>query len=231
MTVRTRILTALNAAAALVWTLLFLERTSWGRSRFSDYGSALGPVALFFLIPAALAVVWWLGRKRPEPQSRWRRGYRLASAAFLGLSWAASILPVIIWAGLFGHVMSERWPFSAREGPDTVFARARFQEHFGFPPAGVDRLYCRRSWEFGDGNTYRMKFRFQDPAVIESIVRVAGLQPLPAGDSASAWVAESDPPGWWPKQRPGSAQGFHRSSRPRLWVDREARVACYRSWP
>ena len=145
--------TALNAIAATVWVLLLLERSSWGRSAISDYGAALGLVGLFFLVPLGAGAVWWLRRQSPDPLSGGQRRYLRLSAAFLASTWVVSWIPMVFWAGLLGAIASHWWPLNVREGPDTAFARERFQEHFGFPPTAVDGLYCRRGWEFGDGNT------------------------------------------------------------------------------
>jgi hypothetical protein len=228
-----RLATALNAIAASTWILLLLERSGWGRSRVSDYGSALGPVALFFIIPLGAAGVWWLRRRDVEPLSRWRRNYLRLSSAFLAVTWAVSLLPMIFWAGLLSVQVSTMWPLNLREGPDTEFGQACFREHFGFPPDGVDDLYCRRGWEFGDGNTYRMRFHFGDPATLGRVVRAAGLVPVPETALVPSWGVELDPPAWWP--RPGFA-GYQRTfqaaqSRPRLWVDQANGIAYYRSWP
>ena len=226
------ICTALNAIALVVWALLFLERSPWGRSPVSDYGSAVGLVVLFFLVPLTGARVWWLGRRRREPSTGWRRRYLRVSVAFLAVTWVASLIPMLFWAGILAAVASQRWPINVREGPDTEFAKEGFREHFGFPPTGVDGLYYQRGWEFGDGNTHRMKFHFRDAAVIENIVRAAGLEPVPELELRDAWVVDSDPPDWWPRQdSSGDDQVFRRGSRPRLWVDREIGTAYHRSWP
>jgi hypothetical protein len=115
---------------------------------------------------------------------------------------------------------------------DRTAAGAAVEEHFGFPPIGVNGLYYQRGWEFGDGNTHRMKFQFQDPAIIERIVRAAGLEPEREGEVTPSWVVEVEAPQWWPKQGfSGNAQTFRFRSRPRLWVHRETGIVYYRSWP
>ena len=227
-----RVCTALNAIAAGVWVLFLLELTAWGRSPISDYGAALGFVGLFFLIPSGAVSMWWLRRRRLEPLSASRRRYLRLSSAFLGTTWIVSCLPMIFWAGLLSLYLSTRWPINLREGPDTEFARARFEEHFGFSALGIDDLYCRRQWEFGDGNSYRMRFRFHDRATLDRLVEAARLTPRQA-DLSESWVVELDPPHWWPERGfAGHQQVFQAlHGRPRLWVDEANGVAYYRSSP
>lgn len=232
MVVIVRICTALNAIAVVVWLMLLLERTAWGRSPVSDYGSAMGLVALFFIVPIGGAGAWWLRRRKPEPLSVWTRRYLRTSAVFLGLTWVVSCVPTVFWSGLLIVGASHHWPLNIREGPDTAFAKERFQEHFGFPPTGVGGLYCQRGWEFGDGNTYRMTFHFEDPAILEKVVRAAGLDPMQEGELAASWVVESGPPHWWPGPGfSGYDLVFRRHAQPRLWVNGATQVAYYRSWP
>ena len=96
----------------------------------------------------------------------------------------------------------------------------------------MNGLYCERGWEFGDGNTYRMKFRFRDAAIIGSIVRAAGLDPVHERDLGASWVVEVGPPDWWPEQGFSEYdQAFRRGSQPRLWVNGKTQTAYYRTWP
>jgi hypothetical protein len=224
--------TALNITAVGIWALLLLEVFSSSKSSISDYGSALGLVVLFFLIP----VVWvrnWVGRRRrPESPRGWERRYLQLSTAFLAATWVVSWIPIAFWIGIAGTIASQRWPINMREGPDTEFAKEGFRMHFGFSPAGVDDLYYQRGWEFGDGNTHRMRFHFEDPAVIGRIVRAAGLEPASGRDLTATWVVESDPPDWWSRDGVSKPlQIFRRHARPRLWVDVGTATAYYRSWP
>jgi hypothetical protein len=194
-----RLWTGLNALAAVVWVLLLLERSSWGRSPVSDYGSALGLVVLFFLVPAGCIAIWWRRRRRVERLSIGERRYLALSAVFLAVNWAVTWIPMAFWTG---------------------------------PPDDVHGLYGRRGWEFGDGNTYRLKFQFQDPSIIERIVGVAGLEPVPEPELKASWLIESEPPEWWASHDfSGYDQAFRRHSQPRLWVSRATRTAYYRSWP
>jgi hypothetical protein len=223
--------TAINTVAVVVWLLLILEWSSWN-SPLSDYGSAWGLPALFFLIPLVGVQVWWRRRRRSLPLARGARRYVLASIGFLTVTWVASWVPMIVWLGILSTIASHRWPINLREGPDTTFAKYGFQDHFGLAPERVNDLYYRRGWEFGDGNTHRMRFHFRDPAIIDSIVRALGLKALPEEESTPIWVIESEHPEWWPSQGVSrSARVFQRHSRPRLWVDDETSTAYYRSWP
>jgi hypothetical protein len=227
-----RIVAALTVTALVVWVLYLLDRSSWGRSAVSDYGTAFGPVLLFFVIPAGGLAAFWLRRRAAEPLSSARHRFVGLSAAFLAATWVSTWIPMIFWSVLFAEVAGHHWPINLREGPDTAFARRQFEDHFGFPPDGVSGLYARRAWEFGDGNTYRLKFQFQDPSTIEKIVVATGLQPVPDSELRAAWTVESEPPEWWPSSGfSGYDQAFQHPSRPRLWVDRASRTAYYRSSP
>ena len=139
---------------------------------------------------------------------------------------------MVFWIGIVSAIASHHWPINIREGPDTAFAMEGFRTHFGFAPDALNGLYNQRGWEFGDGNTHRMTFRFQDPAIIEGIVRAAGLEPASGSELTSGWVVESGTPNWWPQKGVSRwAQMFRHHSQPRLWVDRELGIAYYRSWP
>jgi hypothetical protein len=228
-----RIHAGLNTIALLVWVLVVLERSSWGRSRVTDYGSALGPVVLFFVIPLGFIAIWQLRRRRSAPLSAARsRLVRRLSAVFLGATWIVTWIPMIFWTALVISVASHRWPINIREGPDTGYARRQFEEHFGFAPDAAFGLHGRRGWEFGDGNTYRLKFEFRDPAIVERIVEATGLEPVPESELKASWLIESKPPGWWPAGAFSQFdQAFHHSFRARLWVDRANGSAYYRSSP
>jgi hypothetical protein len=228
-----RVCTVLNVIAATVWLLFLLERSVRGRTPISDYGAALGPVVLFFLIPAGAWGAWSLSKRRPEPLTIWARRYVRLSTVFLATTWIATCLPMVFWTSLLGLFFSTRWPINLREGPDTQFARAQFEEHFGFPATGLDDLYCRREWNFGDGNGYRMRFRYQHAATVDRLVESAGLVPGEQNTLGSSWLVELGTPTWWPeRQFAGYQRVFHAPhGRPRLWVDETTRTAYYRSWP
>jgi hypothetical protein len=228
-----RVCTALNAIAGTVWVLFFLERSIWGRSSLSDYGAALGPVVLLFLIPQGALSIWWLKKRRPQPLTTWPRRYLHLSTAFLATTWVASCLPIVFWTGLLSLYLSTRWPINLREGPDTQFARVQFEEHFGFSATGLDDLYCRREWDFGDGNIYRMRFRFRDAATLDNLIERARLVPSEPSNPSGSWLVELESPKWWPgPDFTGYQRVFEATrGRPRLWVDETSRIAYYRSWP
>jgi hypothetical protein len=226
-----QIVAVLNAMAAVVWILILFDRTA-RRGTLTDYGPALGLPALFVLIPLGGIGVWRLTRGRKPPLDVRRRLYLWLSGLFLAATWVLSLVPAVFWGGLLGLQVTYLWPVNLREGPDTSFARELFQEHFRITGDGIDDLYCRRGWEFGDGNTYRMRFHFRDAAALERVVRAVGAEPL-VDTGGAFWIIEADPPAWWPGP---SFTGYQRvfrvgESRPRLWVDDANRIAYYRSWP
>jgi hypothetical protein len=229
-----RLYTILNLLAALVWILIFVERTSRTRNPISDIGVPIGLISLFFLVPLSAVSIWLLTRRRKEPIPRSWATYFLLSKIFLFLSWLPSWIPMIFVAGIVSLGVSHTWPFSLSEGPDTRFAQRCFERHFGLArPPSVKEIYCRESWEFGDGNTYRIRFHFTDDAVVEHIVKTFGLEPLANDEAHASWVREASPPSWWPSPDLVRYQVAYRRGRSsvRLWVDREGRLMYYRSWP
>ena len=229
-----RLYTGLNLLAGLVWVLFVFETIPRTASPVSDYGVPVGLAFLFFALPLAAGAIHLLGRRSKEPLTTSRKAYYAFSKFFLAVSWLASCLPMLFWAGILLEALSGVWPFSMREGPDTAFAQRCFEKHFGFPPpASVQELYCAQRWEFGDGNTYRGKFRFTEAAVAERIARTLALERLSAGETQSSWIRESSPPAWWPGPRSVRfQQAYRRGTSPaRLWIDREDRTVYYRSWP
>jgi len=226
-----RLYAALNVLAVAIWLLVLADKWVLPGNSVSDYGVPLGLVCLFFVLPPAAVILWRRNRGR-GPVSGARRVYLLASKIFLGITWLASCIPVFFYGAIFSVVLGQAWPFSLREGPDTGFAREKFAEHFGFtPPDSVKELYCRQAWEFGDGRTYKFRFHFEDAAVVEAIVRGLRLEPIDE-DVRNSWVVALSGIEWWPDRLPESYRKVYRAGpRPRLWVDSENGVACYRSWP
>jgi hypothetical protein len=226
--------TALNLLAALLWILIVFEITSRTRNPISDIGVPIGLISLFFLVPLGAVSIWLLNRRRKESIPSSRKTYFLLSKIFLFISWLPSWIPMIFVAGIFSLGVSHTWPFSLSEGPDTRFAQRCFEKHFGLArPSSVKELYCRESWEFGDGNTYRIRLHFTDDPVVEHIVKTLSLEPLAKDAADPSWVREASHPSWWPSPGLVRYQEAYRrgNSSARLWVDRESRIMYYRSWP
>jgi hypothetical protein len=169
-----------------------------------------------------------MDRKDKGPMSAGRKTYFALSKLFLSISWLPSLIPIVFFTAIF-----EPWPLSLRQGPDTAFAQHRFEKVFGFtPPPSVTELYCQESWEFGDGNFYRFKFRFTDDAAVHKIIETLRLEPVPESETSASWMTEGSPPSWWPKAGSLKYQEVYRAGKSKagLWVDRESRIAYYRSW-
>jgi len=220
--------TSLDLLAVLVWILFILERNPHTRSPISDYGVLIGLICLFFLIPLGALAIWLMNRKGKGPITAGKRTYFALSKLFLTISWLPSFIPIVFFMAIF-----EPWPLSLRQGPDTAFAQHRFEKVFTFTPLpSITELYCQESWEFGDGNFYRFKFRFTDDAVVQKIIDTLRLEPVLESETNASWMTEGSPPSWWPKPGPLKYQGAYRAGKSKagLWVDRESRIAYYRSW-
>ncbi len=137
----------------------------------------------------------------------------------------------IIWVafvGLFLVQVFEPWPLSLRQGPDTAFSRACYEEFLGeTPPADVTRVYCRKEWGFGGDSIYSIRFAFRAPSTVQAIVARLELNPVPAAERDR--VRYLSGPGWWPLQVELShaRDVYQRNGIEFFWVDSESMEAFY----
>lgn len=190
---------ALNLAVALVWLDLFLELLSPARIPLADRGVPLGLMGLFFVLPAALLVLWRVDRRRRAPYAPLRRAYIVASRVFLGLSWLPTWPPI-----LFLLALLQPWPLTLAEGPDTEFARAGFERLFGrAPPPSVHGIHYRV--EGPRDPTFFLRCEGVDPALLAEAVERLRLQAAGVGPPVRAWDGRR--PSWWPDDE---SSGFDR---------------------
>jgi hypothetical protein len=107
-------------------------------------------------------------------------------------------------------------------GPDTDYARSRFEAHFQEPPPdSVAGIYCREEWGFGGNSIYTLRFEFREPEVIERLVERLALEPVPEAERAALRTLPA--PDWWPPEAvlKNSNEAYQRSGVDFLWVDRE----------
>ncbi len=171
-------------------------------------------------VPTALAALTWFARGRVLSTRRRRWTVRAAVAALV-IAW----LPVGAFATLWVAV-TEPWPLSLRQGPDTASARETFERNLGFaPPPSVTQLFARLEWGGPGEHLLYVSFHFEDDAVLEQIVTHLRLE---RDDEAPA-APDFSGPAWWPPMDSldqiaeiyrwpnGQPQRFVR-----LWVDRSA---------
>ncbi|MFQ5506475.1 MAG: hypothetical protein ACE5F1_17025 [Planctomycetota bacterium] len=186
-------------------------------------GLVLGKIFWIGLVlgyPVGMVTIRRWGRRIVPPLPRTRTYYRL-SKIFLALSW----LPAAALAGIL-ILLTEPWPLSLRQGPDTSSARELFAYEFGMrPPVSVVELYGRRKWGGLGEHMNCVAFRFTDEAVIEDIVRHRSLIAVPADEIST--LQSLPGPSWWPAKEtlsrmpeayrhPSSISQWFRH----LWIDR-----------
>lgn len=128
---------------AVIWWLGLVSPLSVGDGSSGVFGFGsdfrpIGTVALATLMPVIGAVAWRFRRSIEKP-SRLLPAYFVISALFLTLSWllASGATMVMVW-------LTEPWPLTLLQGPDTGRARAIFHRQFNVePPASVSDLYAR----------------------------------------------------------------------------------------
>jgi len=241
------VLTGLNLLVGTVLVLFALEKSAAGRGLVSDGLLVLLILAAFLLVPPALALAFWLGRRPGPALSARLRLYAGASFGFVCAGWLLIALPALFWGALFLRAW-EPWPLSLRQGPDTAAARQGFEELFAAPvPESLSALYFY-SFNVRDASYY-VRFDYDDPAAIDLIVRSKDLVAVPASarrDMRFDLRAHPSHLSWWPLERINETQVIFvdrptgdkiagripwnsRVGRTRLlWIDAKSRTAFYR---
>ena len=182
--------------------------------------SALFGFTIFASAAVALAIAW---RLRNGKQ---RLAVRILAAVAGGLAAAGAVWAVIM--GLFLVALFEPWPLSSRQGPDTTFSRACYEEFLGEPPrADVTNVYCRKEWGFGGDSIYSVRFTFRAASTVQAIVERLQLDAVPAAERDG--VRTLSGPGWWPERDELSRVRdiYQRRGIEFLWVNSEAKEAFY----
>jgi hypothetical protein len=206
-------------ASVFVWLAIGLAWRGAQRLALVDYGVPVGLLVLFLALPSGFGAVLWLRRGPRPPLEAARRGRRMATLAFLGVTWTAAAMFVGSLAALV-----PAWPFTLREGPDTDFARAGFVRVFGVePPASVSGLYYRV-----DGPrdpVFLMRCTGVERALLE---QAAWRLDLPAAMPVFPTAAAGERvPAWWPEQAPEFDAAFARGYEA-LWYAEAGGLVLYR---
>jgi hypothetical protein len=151
---------------------------------------ALGVLALLPVIPATFLALRLLEGRSTEPRGR----YAKASRLFLALAWLPTWIPVVVVAQHY-----RPWPLSWREGPDTAYAREKFEGFAAYltPDSFEDVYYC----EFTDGRrafertTVFVRFTCRDRPRVEQL---AARLYLERTDGRTFWDTTGWRPSWWP---------------------------------
>jgi hypothetical protein len=137
---------------------------------------------------------------------------------------ASLAVAVILVAGLIWAVLTEPWPISRHQGPDTDYAKTLYRVLLNTPPpAGVQGLYAREEWGFGGDSIYSLRFRFEDPAIVAGIVATPRWERVRIEDlSRLRYLAA---PQWWPSEAKlrGLTEAYQNRNVEVLWVDRANR--------
>ena len=246
-TARLGVVTGLNLVVATVLALFALEKSAATRGLVSDGLLVVSILAAFLLVPPALGLLLWLGRRPGPPPSASLRFYTRASVGFVCVGWLLIALPALFWGAILLRAW-EPWPLSLRHGPDTAYAREGFQELFAAPvPEGLSALHFY-SFNVRDAS-YFVRFDYDDPAAIDLVVRSKDLVAVPTSarrDTRFDLRAHRSHLAWWPPERINETQTIYvdrptgdkiagrmpwdsRVGRTRvLWVDERSRTAFYR---
>ena len=158
-------------------------------SHISDHGASIILYSLFFMIPLSVVVLWGLNRRCRTEHSRPQRAYLIASRIVLFVAWLFSCLPVVIWIGL-----TQPWPLTLRNGPDTNYSQQGFARLVGFtPPASVSDIYYREDGGIVDSGR-RLRFRCNDGSLVTQMVARLHLQET---SNPMMGLSSTESPKWW----------------------------------
>lgn len=158
---------------------------------------------------------------------------RFAQAA--AMLWIASLGGVLCW-------LTEPWPLSLRQGPNTEFARACYRRYLGeIPYKVIHQIYCREEWRLHPlGSISSLRFSFRDTAALRETIKRRSFVPVSVENRSS--IRYLSGPSWWPeRERLSTATQVYKykpslrllsydwsvSASLFLWIDEEAGEAFF----
>lgn len=199
--------------------LLFFSKSS---SPFLYYIEVFLLRSLFLLIPVLAAILWFLNRHCRNEHSKLQKKYLIVSRIILGTAWIYSGLIVSVWV-----LMTQPWPFTLREGPDTNYARKGFEQHLEFvSPTSVSQIYYHADEGFTDQG-YLLRFTYNDPATVTQAIQHLQLHKT---NNPESWILNNAPKWWTEKSQYDGLACFTGERTNRyyfLWYDSKSRTVWY----
>lgn len=117
----------LNVCALTVVFFFFGEAFYSSYMPIADVGLPIGMFILAFLVPLGCFLAWLIYRKNKSGMPKSNIVYLRISQIFLTLVWFPSFL-FASFVILFFLYIFQPWPISLHQGPDTRFAKEKFEK-------------------------------------------------------------------------------------------------------
>jgi hypothetical protein len=137
--------------------------------------SAFLSVVVVFLLPPITLGLWLFRKRKKIVYSGDNRRNILAFRVVFVAGWCAVLLPVVFRRAMFFYIL-EPWPFSLRQGPDTVYSQERFRKVLGFVPENEVNSIFYKGYDIRDYDRYS-RFRSCDKSIAEKVLLNLEKQP------------------------------------------------------
>lgn len=204
------------AVVALLGTGAFVLQT--------ELSALLCPLVVV-LVPLSAAVLWIYKKSRPFAYpNEWRKvllGTRVVST----VGWFLCLLPGLFWGALFLHI-SDPWPLSLMQGPDTESALEGFGKVMHSESSeNVDEIYYK-GIDIRDQDR-RLKFTTCDSSFESRIL--SDLERQKDGVEPEAFHLNNRLKWWFTASEAASYEHWAREYQ-EIWIDRSTCTYFVRSW-